>query len=361
MSDLLIQYEAVRKGIGLIDRSKTGKIAVTGKDRFTWLQGMVSNDLKRVEQTGTGHLLACVLDPTGHVLTDLAVVPMGIVPGNVKLSELLGLPQGEFLLIDLPRRNLEKILELFDRYIIMEEVEVKDVTESLGCFSYQGPAADRGWKLNFPKASDPLGKVRAEGERDFDYHRDTVMVPANHTGSPGFDAYFPIAHTQELRQAAQDVGVTEIGLDVQEILRVEAGIPLYGVDMDETTLAPEANLMPTHISLTKGCYVGQEIVARIDSRGHTNRALTGLVFAAGDAPAAGDRIFATSTEDTAERETGRITSFVESAPACQGRPIALGYVRNEHRTPGTMVRVGEARRSAEVRELPFIGTGGTPD
>lgn len=135
-------------------------------------------------------------------------------------------------------------------------------------------------------------------------------------------------------------------------------MPKYGVDMDETTLAPEAGLMATHISLTKGCYVGQEIVARIDSRGHTNRALTGLVFEDGDVPASGDKIFA-DDEGGGARETGRVTSVVSSSPAMNGRPIALGYVRHEHRAPGSRVRVqsniegADIARTATVVELPF--------
>ncbi len=136
---------------------------------------------------------------------------------------------------------------------------------------------------------------------------------------------------------------------------MEAGIPKYGVDMDETTLAPEAGLMATHISLTKGCYVGQEIIARIHSRGHTNRALTGLVFDAGDAPASGDKIIA--LEDGNPRETGRITSVVASSPAMNGSAIALGYVRHEHRALDSQVHVVGSNRTriGSVVELPFYG------
>ena len=98
-------------------------------------------------------------------------------------------------------------------------------------------------------------------------------------------------------------GVIKIEPEAQEILRVEAGLPKFGADMDETTIALEAGLGPTHISLTKGCYIGQEIVARIDSRGHTNRALTGFVLETGELPNAGDKIFGPDA-DGAERETG---------------------------------------------------------
>jgi len=124
--------------------------------------------------------------------------------------------------------------------------------------------------------------------------------------------------------------------------------------MDATVIALEAGLGPTHISLMKGCYVGQEIIARIDSRGHTNRALTGFVFPYGAVPSPGDRILPAPTDtEPVPREAGRITSVAPASPAMGGRPIALGYLRHEYRSSGTSVSVGENGLVAEVVELPF--------
>ena len=135
---------------------------------------------------------------------------------------------------------------------------------------------------------------------------------------------------------------------------LEAGEPRYGADMDESILAPEAGLMSTHISLTKGCYVGQEIVARIDSRGHTNRALTGLVVMGETCVNVGEKLFENDVMGDG-KETGRITSVATFSPAAGGRPIALGYVRHEHRSVGAWLHVGTAdsHRMVEVVELPF--------
>lgn len=329
MTDVEIQVNAVRSGVGLIDRSDVGKIAVSGADRFTWLQGMVSSDVRLLENGKAYRQQACVLDSTGHVLTDLALIS----------------PQGAGrVLLDLPRANVAKLLALFDRYLITEDVEIVDLTDTMGCFSIQG-AGSMAWL------------TRMESDRMFSAAWDNVevLMDADHTGSGGVDFYFPREAAEQIRQTHAIKSVPVIGAEAQEILRVEAGIPKYGVDMDETTLAPEAGLMATHISLTKGCYVGQEIIARIHSRGHTNRALTGLVFNAGDAPAPGDKIIA--LEDGNPRETGRITSVVASSPAMNGSAIALGYVRHEHRALDSQVHVvgSNQTRIGSVVELPFFG------
>jgi folate-binding protein YgfZ len=345
MIDIETQYKAVREGIGLIDRSDVGKIAIYGEDRFTWLQGMVSNDVKYLSMKGLySSFSACVLDATGHVLTDLSLVRVNHNKGQ-HLAEFLNLPVSEFILAALPRENVNKIMSLWERFIIMEDVELKDVSEVVGCVSLQGKNAYNLWDMASPLAEEPV----------YQFWKRVYTMPADHVGTlMGFDAYFPIQEKQQIQSILNGEGYPTIGAEAQEILRVEAGIPKYGVDMDETTLAPEAGLMQTHISLTKGCYVGQEIVARIDSRGHTNRALTGLVFETGDVPASGDRIIARE-ESGGTRETGRVTSVIAASPAMNGRPIALGYVRHEHRAPGSRLQVQGANvtHATQVVELPF--------
>src|SRR5579884_2499736 len=334
MLDVMAQCRAVRENVGLLDRSEIGKLAIFGPDRYTWLQGMVSNDTRRLEQ-GAPSLPACILTPTGHVLTDLTLIN---VVGENPLAPALGLPAPDFVLAVLPRENAEKIATFLDRYIIMEEVELRDVSEAIGCFSLQGPHAAELWQSLAGRMGDRV-----------------VVVEADPTGSGGLDLYFPSAEREAGRSALLGTGAAEVGPEAQEILRVEAGIPRYGAELDESVIALEANLGPTHISLTKGCYIGQEIIARIDSRGHTNRALTGLILS-GALPVPGDKIYPLPTsEDQEPREVGRLTSVVASAPAAGGRPIALGYVRHEHRTPGTPLLLrGEAQQTeAEVVSLPL--------
>ncbi|HZT42260.1 MAG TPA: glycine cleavage T C-terminal barrel domain-containing protein [Chthonomonadaceae bacterium] len=338
MGSIEAEYRAVREAVGLLDRAAAGKLALRGSERFSWLQGMVSNDVRLLEQ-GTKRLLACVLNATGHVLTDLALVD---VRGANPLASALGFPEPDFVLADLPRVTLDKIADLFDRYIIMEDVEIEDVSDRLGCFSLQGPRAADFWR---PDANNLPERIR----------ESVYAVEADHTGSGGCDLYFSSTQAETVREALREAGVVEVGAEAQEVLRVEAGIPRYGAELDESVIALEAGLGPTHISLTKGCYVGQEIIARIDSRGHTNRALTGLILS-GALPVPGDKIYPLPTsEDQEPREVGRLTSVVASAPAAGGRPIALGYVRHEHRTPGTPLLLrGEAQQTeAEVVSLPL--------
>ncbi len=320
----------MREHAGLIDRSDTGKLAIVGKDRYSWLQGMVSNDVRLLEQGDPG-LQACILNATGHVLTDLMLVN---VVGNESLADALGLNSPDFVLLDLPRNNRETIATLLDRYLILEEAEIVDVTDLLACLSLQGPSAS-----NFLSQLAPATHA--------------FRIDADHTGSGGADLYIPILDREKWMAIMRSEEIAEIDSETQELLRIEAAIPKYGVDMDESVIALEANLGPTHISLNKGCYLGQEIIARIDSRGHTNRALTGLVFSPNDVPVPGEKVYAPPpAEETEEREMGRITSTAAASPAMEGRPIALAYVRHEHRSPGTRLRIGEGRIATLV-ELPF--------
>ncbi len=340
----MVQYRAVRDDVGVIDRGEAGKLAIVGADRYTWLQGMVSNDVRlltqpcsEAEAAASRSLQACILNATGHVMTDLTLID---VNSTSALAAALGLPTQDFVLLDLPRINLDKIAALLDRFLITEDVEIVDVTARLTCVSLQGPAA--GYRLHSGGLRDLSAEV---GER-------IIVVAADHTGSGGSDLY--VAQDDAPSLARFTAGMLPIGDETQELLRIEAGIPKYGAELDETVIALEANLGPTHISLNKGCYMGQEIIARIDSRGHTNRALTGLRFEEGSVPQSGDRIYALADEDAAtRRETGRITSVAAASPGMAGRPIALGYVRHEHRQPGSGLRVGDRELQAWVCALPF--------
>ena len=349
MTDTLSQYKAVREYFGFFDRSDMGRLAITGPDRFSWLQGMVSNDVRRFQMERsdawyTERLQACLLDATGHLLSDLTLIN---ITGNNPLSPSLTLPDRDFLLVEMPRANLEKVALLFDRYLIMEDAEIHDVSGQVACFSLQGPYVVQAWSAE-PPEQHILAKIWYEA----------CSWLADHTASGGADVYFPTAFVASLRRSLLNADVLEVGEAALEILRVEAGIPMYGADMDERVIALEAGLGPTHISLIKGCYVGQEIIARIDSRGHTNRALTGFVLSGESLPinSSSDKLFGPDGDSQSGwKETGRLTSVIASAPAVGNRPIALGYARHEHRDTGTVLRVGspDSNVQAVVTELPF--------
>jgi folate-binding protein YgfZ len=338
MTDWLTQYRAVRRSVGMIDRSKMGKIAISGEDRYAWLQGMVSQDVRRF-QSGERSLPACILTPTGHVISDLTLID---ITRNRPL-----------ILAVLPQHNSARVLQLLERFIITEDVELADVTASVRCRSYQGPQAARRFEEARSAGVLSGGKDEAqEGTSGV----GMVAIAADHTGSGGYDLFFEpgAVSTADARRLLEIEGAPEIGTEAQEALRVEAGIPLFGAELNESVIALEANLGPTHVSLTKGCYVGQEIIARIDSRGHTNRSLTGLVSVAGRALQPGARLF-THLEEGAAREAGRITSAVPDSPTMNGRPIALAYVRHEFGEPGTRLypEAADPAVAVEVVPLPF--------
>lgn len=325
--DWQAEYRAVREAAGLLDRSSRGRLLLTGGDRLTWLQGMVSNDVRPL-QTGVPVVQACILNATGHLLADIAVVN-----------------RGDSLLLDMARENVEKVRRLLEGYLILEDVEIADGSDTVACLSVQGPQA---------------AEILAGAQAHHSEHRTPTLVPADHTGSGGFDLYLAAADAPALRERLVAAGAVEVGEMAEEVLRIEAGIPKYGVDMDERTIPLEANLEATHISYAKGCYVGQEIIARIHARGHTNRALTGLVLegATGQCSHTPLLPYARTSLYPAEGETEREIGWVTSAAFSPvlNRAIALAYVRHEHRAPGARLRLARADGDllAVVTSLPFV-------
>jgi folate-binding protein YgfZ len=165
--------------------------------------------------------------------------------------------------------------------------------------------------------------------------------------TPGFHCWTAVTHAEALGKALREAGAVPVGALALETLRIEAGIPAYGRDVDETVILPETRL-DEFVSFTKGCYIGQETVARVKYRGHINRGLSGMVLEGDQLPSHGDAITA---ED---KEIGRVTSAVRSIAL--GKPIALGYIRREHFDAGTAVTVvtGKGLVPARVAELPFV-------
>jgi folate-binding protein YgfZ len=311
------EYRAARELCGLLDRSAHANLLVTGSDKTSWLQGMVSNDVQMLAERAS-RIQACILDATGHMLADLAIVNH---------------PAG--LLLDFDRMYRGKVFDLLNKFIITEDVEIIDRTEDLSCFSLQGPGA-----------VDIAKHLPADAFES--------MAPADHTGLGGLDIYVPSSGTSAVFELLTTLGAVPMGDEAADVFRLEAGIPKYGVDMDESTIPLEAGLEATHISYTKGCYVGQEIVARIQSRGHTNRALTGFLVDGDINPANGDRVLssnATIPGDAGYKDVGWITSAVTSLSL--NRPIALGYLRHEYRTAGTKVQT-DAGLGLEVTYLPIV-------
>jgi len=313
LDTLATDYRAITETCGLLDRSERGKLALSGADAPTFLQGQVSNDVEGLAP-GTG-CYAAFLTPKGKMLGDVRI-----------------LATDEELLLDTERVALQALFNMIRRFSLGYQVELHKRTLERGLLSLIGP-----------ESADLAGA----GELGADEHAHAVIDVAG-SGLParairtdvGIDLLCDAADTAALRSALEDAGAAAVGEAAAECLRVERGRPRYGTDLDDTVIPQEAGLNERAVSFTKGCYVGQETVARLHYRGKPNRQLRGLKLS-GAAPAGEELEFD-------GRVVGRVTSVATSP---RFGPIALAFVRREAPV-GSTVSVG-AGRTAEVIELPF--------
>jgi folate-binding protein YgfZ len=310
-------YTAITEACGLLDRSERGKLALSGADAKSFLQGQVSNDTERLTP-GTG-CYAAFLTPKGKMLGDLRI-----------------LDTGDELLLDTERVALQELFNMIRRFSVGYAVELHKRTLERGLLSLIGPTA-----------SALLGPARpAEAEHahtEVELHG--VAARAIRT-DVGFDLLCDSADTERLAAALEQAGAVPVSLEAVECLRVEHGRPRYGIDLDDSVIPQEAGLNERAVSFTKGCYVGQETVARLFYRGKPNRQLRGLRCAA--PPSGGE------TLSFGGRTVGRVTS---TAVSPRFGPIALALVRREA-PPGSVVSIdgdsdGDSGLSATVLELPF--------
>jgi glycine cleavage system T protein len=319
------EYRAVREGAGLIDRSMIGKASVTGRDRAAFLHGMLTNDIKGL-RPGQG-CAAAFLDAHGKVMALLHVYALE-----------------DRLLLELPAGLTEKTLETIDRFLIAEKAYFERADDGFAVLAVQGPGA----RAVLSKLAGTAVELAPHEHAALLIGGVSVRVSQrSEAGEPGFHCWVEPDRAPALWRAAREAGAVPVGARALDVLRVEAGVAWYGQDVDETVILPETRLEAL-VSYTKGCYIGQEVVARVKYRGHVNRALSGLVLDGEHVPPSGARVVAGG------KETGRITSAVRS-PAL-GAPIALGYVRREHFEAGSpvMVEAGERLSAARVVALPFV-------
>ncbi|MBV9423287.1 MAG: folate-binding protein YgfZ [Solirubrobacterales bacterium] len=308
----VFEYTAITETCGLLDRSDRGKLALTGADAKSFLQGQVSNDVEALV-SGSG-CFATFLTPKGKMLGDLRILDVG-----------------DELLLDTERIALQELFNMIRRFSIGYDAELHKRTRERGLLSLIGPAsgsvAGASELLASPEHANAALMVGGVGARAI---RTDV----------GIDLLCDSAVTESLRAAVVESGAVPVSDEVAEVLRVERGRPRYGVDLDDTVIPQEAGLNERAVSFTKGCYVGQETVARLYYRGKPNRHLRGLRLAGpvdrGAEIRFGDRI------------VGRVGSAVVSP---RFGPIALALVRREAPV-GSEVTV-DPGISAQVAELPF--------
>jgi tRNA-modifying protein YgfZ len=306
------EYRALTDGCGLLDRSARGKLALTGAGAKEFLAGQVTNDTAALTP-GEG-CYAAFLTPKGKMLGDLRVLDLG-----------------DELFLDTERTALQALFDMIRGFKIGYEMEMHKRTLERGLLSLIGPGSARlAGAESLPPTEHTNAPVQIEGVAAIAVRTDI-----------GVDLICDATDTGTLAQTLHERGATPVSEQAADILRVEHGRPRYGVDLDETVIPQEAGLNERAVSFTKGCYVGQETVARLHYRGKPNRHLRGLRLSETVPPSAELHL--------GERAIGRLTSSVLS-PAYG--PIGLALVRREAE-PGTSVSVGENGASAVVTELPF--------
>jgi folate-binding protein YgfZ len=319
--DTRTEFQALVSGSGVYDLSSRAKISLTGGDRARWLNGMVTNNVRDLE-TGRG-VYAFLLNPQGHILGDLYAYN-----------------RGESLLVDTDQSQVEKILAVFDKYIIMDEVEVGNVSEQMSAVGIAGPKS----RETLRTAGFEVPELKALQFVQITWQQTGVTVVRGDSPQvEAFELWLAPDDTEKVSDALMKAGAKPVGPAALDLLRIAAGIPRYGVDIRERDL-PQETEQERALNFSKGCYVGQEIVERIRSRGQVRRKFTGFEINSELPPAA-------SKIQLDGKDIGEFTSTASLPIAGGDRHVALGYIRREVATPGNKVEAGGC--AATVANLPF--------
>jgi len=343
--DWLAEYRAVRETAGVFDLSARSRLCLVGADRARFLHGQVTNDIKRLKP-GEG-CYAAIVTAKGKMESDVNIFAL----------------QDE-LLLDFEPGLAEKISQRLEKYIVADDVQIVDAAPHYGVLSVQGPKAETvvqhlnlfsqvpAQRFGSMKITDPtFGEIYLANHArlsNFEIGNRKSEIG----NQKGFDLFVPHntfhAFTSKLIDAVQSIGGRQCGQQAFETARIEAGVPRFGIDMDETNLPLECGIEQQAISYKKGCYIGQEVINRIHSIGHVNKELRMLRLAPGlkSLPVKGDKLF------HAGKEAGYITSATAS-PALDA-VIALGYVRREVNQAGTelTLKTAAAEGSAQIVGAP---------
>ncbi|MFZ0799129.1 MAG: folate-binding protein [Terriglobales bacterium] len=317
--DTRAEFHALLSGCGLYDLSRRAKIAVTGGDRVRWMNGMVSNN---VRDLAAGHgVYAFMLNAQGHIQADLYVFQ-----------------RGDSLLVDVERELRDKVLQLFDHYIIADDVEIADISDKLTALGLTGPASRQvleragiavpdlaPLELCSPKCDCACGCLQC------------TLVKGDDAAGTSYEIWLAPDQQKSAWDALVAAGATAVGPGALELRRINFGVPRYGVDIRERDL-PQETGQTRALNFTKGCYLGQEIVERIRSRGAVHRQFTAFAVE-GTLPEPGAKILAGEIKD--EKEVGEITSSAVLPLPSADRPVALGYLRRE--AAGKDLRAGAAK------------------
>ncbi len=312
--DVAAEYRAFKETAGFIDLSNRSRVCLLGEDRLKFLHGQVTNDIQGLKADGGCY--AALVNAKAKMESDLYVYRLA-----------------DELLLDLEPGLTEKVTTRLDKYIIADDVQIVDVAPHYGLVSVQGPKATG--------AIAALGLVPTLPTAPLHWVKDSVpdvgdiyVMNQPRLGTTGYDVFIPSAGlgmiADKLLAAVKAQGGRACGWEAFEAARIEAGIPRYGVDMDDTNLAPEAGLEKRAISYSKGCYIGQEVIARIRTYGQVAKSLQRLELnGLTELPVKGTKL------QVAGKDIGYVTSAVRLPESKQA--LALGYVRKEHKEPGTVL------------------------
>ncbi len=325
------EYQALRTTVGLADMSIFSSVEVRGADRVSFLHRLLTNDIKRLS-IGAG-CQAALLDANGKLIATLIV----LVDDDTV-----------WLLCDAPRAQV--LTQTLERYVFSEQIQLINHERQFAAFALHGP---RVMELlaNACGAAVSLPGACAHVVRQLN-GLSVWLVRFSVTGDPGALILVRVDEARAIWQLLQDTGrphgLELVGWDALTIARIEAGVPLFGLDMDDTNLLPETGLETVAVSDSKGCYVGQEIIARLATYGSVNKKLMGLRIDKPLIPHTGDPIHHQN------HAVGWITSSCRSLALNQ--PLALGYLKRGWYQPDTPVHIITAGQSlpATVTALPFI-------
>jgi len=308
---------ALRSGAGLVDLSAREVVAVTGPDRVSFVQGMVTQDVENLPVGGVAD--AALLTAKGAMVSDARIVR--------REDDVLLLVEPGFGPV---------VQEALQRYLISEDAEVAQISDALGQLALVGPGAEA-------VAQAALGRPPGVSAQLWPFDRDDASgwVLPQGLKLPGVDLLVPVRSLEAVFERLLAAGAVPAGFEALEVLRVERGTPRYGADLDERTIPLEARLQSA-ISYEKGCYIGQEVIARATFRGHVNRQLVGLSLAA--LPPLRTELF------LGERRVGMVTSAVQSPVF---GTIGLGFAHRDVAQPGTALSLAAGAGPVTVRALPF--------
>ncbi len=316
-------YSALHEGAIIGAIADRRQIALSGPDRASFLQGLLTNDIPSLA-AGRG-CYAAWLTPQGRMMTDLHVIE-----------------SGDMLLLDVPAADVEQTAERLEQFHFTEDVQIANLAGSLRSVWLHGPGA--------PAILAQLCHRDVAGWTDYQNARveiaglPVVIARIDQLGVPGYAIFADVQQEATLAQALATAGAVPATQSTLEAARIEAGYPIFGIDMSTDTIPLEAAIEDRAISLTKGCYVGQEVIIRVLHRGHGRvaRKLVGLHLE-GAVPPRNAKIFA------GDREIGFVTSAARSP---RFGAIAMGYVHRDFVEPGTVVDVDVARSRAVVTPRP---------